>query len=430
LGVAPQTVRRLLAELPEGFVVSAGQTRRLRYALRRPLRGALEEVPVYAIDRHGQAAPLAPLSLIQPQGALLQLYRSAWPVPAESNDGWWDGLPYPVYGVRPTGYMGRRFARVASEALGVPENPDTWSDDDIVWVLSQRGIDVSGNLILGEVAYNGWFRDKLRDRQPHPARGLARTYARLAEESVAMGEAGSSAAGEFPKFTTMREQDGAATPHVLVKFSGGGGSAPERRWSDLLVCEHLALECLKAMTGVSPARSRILAHGGRTFIEVERFDRVGMHGRLALCGLDAIEPTFVGTRETAWPAVVRNLEAQSIVEAGSASAVDVLWWFGRQIGNTDMHAGNLSFHVDRKLRLAPAYDMLPMAYAPLAGGELPARDFHPAIPLPQERDAWLRACGAAVAFWKTASDDARISGGFRAICRANGVSLRALAERL
>jgi len=50
----------------------------------------------------------------------------------------------------------------------------------------------------------------------------------------------------------------------------------------------------------------------------------------------------------------------------SASAAAI----ARLIANTDMHLGNLTFHVEGTFRLAPAYDMLPMAYAPLPGGEV------------------------------------------------------------
>ena len=431
LGVTAQSVRRLLAELPPESVLSAGQTRRIRYALRRPLRGELDEIPVYTIDDNGRAAPLAPLSLVQPQGTLLALEGTVWPVPTDSKDGWWDGLPYPIYALRPTGYMGRQLARSEYLTLGVSDDPDNWSDDDIAWVLSRRGPDVTGNLLLGSGSYDTWFRNKLQDRQPHADRMLPEVYAQLARQAVALGGGGStSAAGEFPKFAAMRELDGALTPHVLVKFSGAAGSASEQRWGDLLVCEHLALEFARQLPGISAAHSRILSHNGRVFIEVERFDRVGLHGRLSLCGLDAIQPTFLGAHETSWPLLVRRLAGMGLIDNNSVAAVDGLWWFGRLIANSDMHLGNISFHIDRTLRLAPTYDMLPMAYAPIAGGEVPPRNFVPEFPEPHQRDTWLLACAAAIAFWTTAAADTRISEAFRAICRANGELLRTVADRV
>ena len=104
-----------------------------------------------------------------------------------------------------------------------------------------------------------------------------------------------------------------------------------------------------------------------------------------------------------------------------------LWWFGRLIANTDMHAGNLSFVPNDTLALAPAYDMLPMLYAPLPGGELPTRSFEPALPLPPQRAVWLLACAAALGFWDRAATDARISAAFRRTCSANARRLREVA---
>jgi hypothetical protein len=49
-----------------------------------------------------------------------------------------------------------------------------------------------------------------------------------------------SAAGH-PKFTASRRQSDGCRFEAIVKFSGADGSAAVQRWSDLLVCEHLAL---------------------------------------------------------------------------------------------------------------------------------------------------------------------------------------------
>lgn len=95
-----------------------------------------------------------------------------------------------------------------------------------------------------------------------------------------------------------------------------------------------------------------------------------------------------------------------------------------------MHSANRSCHVQDSLRLAPAYDMLPMAYAPLAGGEVPPRDFAPALPLPSQRAVWLAVCGVAVDFWTGAASDTRISDSFRTICRGNARQLTSIAEKV
>jgi hypothetical protein len=65
--------------------------------------------------------------------------------------------------------------------------------------------------------------------------------------------------------------------------------------------------------------------------------------------------------------------------------------------------------------------MLPMFYAPLAGGEVPEREFGalPTLPLPPQKADWHLACEAALQFWRRAEQDARISEDFRQRCGAN-----------
>jgi len=429
LGVATPTLHKLLRECPAGSVVAGGRSVRTRYALRRPLRGSLADIPLYAIGSTGDAALLASLALIHPQGTQLRLEQTGWPIPAEARDGWWDGLPYPLYDIRPQGYLGRIFARAEHEALGVPSSPEAWTDEDIVFALSQAGADTPGNLILGDAAYARWQRNKIDPAEPVGGVELGNHYVQLAERTLAHGVAGSSAAGEFPKFTALR-LDAQTTPHVLVKFSGAGDSAAERRWADLLVCEHLALECAARMPNVSSARTRIVQHGGRSFLESERFDRVGPYGRLPICSLDVIAAAFLGSTSTDWPALAALLLREGLLGAESVRQVELLWWFGQLIANTDMHLGNLSFRVAPVLALTPAYDMLPMLYAPQRGGEVPPQDFAPPLPSFAQAEVWRTAATHAIEFWQQASDDPRISQPFRATCAANAQRVRSLAERV
>ena len=125
-----------------------------------------------------------------------------------------------------------------------------------------------------------------------------------------------------------------------------------------------------------------------------------------------------------WPHLVGRLCARQLVSDDDLLRVQRLWWFGRLIANTDMHTGNLSFCPQGgRLALAPMYDMLPMGYAPLGGGEVAVRTFQPTLPLPTQRAVWLDACAAAVAFWRAASVDSRIGEGFRAIAARNAEAL-------
>ena len=116
--------------------------------------------------------------------------------------------------------------------------------------------------------------------------------------------------------------------------------------------------------------------------------------------------------------------------ANDAARIERIWWFGRLIANADMHTGNLSFRPHDTLALAPAYDMLPMHYAPLAGGEVPRRSFEPPLPLPPQRSIWTSACVAAMFFWNRASEDARISEEFRRISASNAQHLKRITDRV
>lgn len=171
---------------------------------------------------------------------------------------------------------------------------------------------------------------------------------------------GSSAGGEQPKFCTYTERG-----HVLVKFSAPDENPVSERWRDLLLAEHLALSVLGIDT-------EVFDFGIQRFLEVPRFDRVGQFGRLGVFSLRALEAEFVGDASATWPSLVSRLVADGHVHADAVAGSAVLWAFGTLIGNTDMHAGNLSFvsRHGRPYQLAPAYDVLPMGFAPRSGGAL------------------------------------------------------------
>lgn len=427
LGVSVPTLHRLLDEA-QPRLLSAGRARRTRYALRRALRGEVAPQPVYEIDADGRASLLGSLSLVQPEGSLLDLGASDWPLPDDARDGWWAGLPYPLQDMRPQGYLGRQLARAEHARLELPPDPTRWRDDEVLHALRRIGDDTSGNLVFGDPAFERWQAATLAPPPPIAAQAVGPAYVQLAEQAIAAGVPGSSAAGEFPKFPARRERAGSATPQVLVKFSGADGSPAVQRWSDLLVCEHLALETLAAH-GLPAAASRIVQHAGRTFLEVERFDRHGDFGRSRLVCLATVDATWLGDGSSDWPRLAARLAELGLLAPAEVARIERLWWFGRLIANTDMHPGNLSFRPRGGLALAPAYDMLPMLFAPLAGGELPVREFAPPLPLPLQRAAWGDACRAAMAFWAMAARDPRIGDGFRAVCMAEGEQLAQVAER-
>jgi hypothetical protein len=171
-GVSGPTLHRMLHELGDALV-AGGQARRARYALRRAVRGVPQELPLYEVDPSGRAEQVARLAPIRPQGCWMDLAGSAWPVTDDdSRDGWWGGLPYPLADMRPQGYMGRQLARAEHRALGVSANPDEWSDDDVLHVMSRLGSDLSGSLIVGDAAYERWLAGKLQLADPLTAAEL------------------------------------------------------------------------------------------------------------------------------------------------------------------------------------------------------------------------------------------------------------------
>lgn len=429
--VSLPTMHRILKELDQD-VVRIGNAGRTRYYLRRTLKGLKADIPVYAVDAAGKVSQTGAIKLLEPQGAWLDVAAMGWPVDAEFASGVWaHGLPYPLQDMRPQGFLGRLFAQAQAKALGVSTNPKEWSDNDVLHVLLQKGADTSGNLIIGDTALQSWLDAKAQPAQTLSPQAVARAYVRMATTIAEAGAAGSSAGGEFPKFTALRDlpasQTLSQTPHVIVKFSASDASSTVQRWSDLLVCEHLALQAMRAIPGVQSANSRILQSQGRTFLEVERFDRHGLHGRSPLCCLDTIEAAVLAKSSTDWGSAGDLLLAQGWIGPQAPEMLRAIWAFGKLIGNSDMHKGNLSFVPGPALQLAPVYDMLPMMYAPLPGGELPAGAFGPGLPAPKDRDAWLLARPAARSFWQIAANDQRISRTFRDICARNGEEVQRLS---
>jgi hypothetical protein len=427
-GISRATLTRALKTLGDAVIVG-GESRRTRYALRRPLRGNATPVPLYRIDEHGQGHEIGQLSLVFPEGSHLSFQETfSWPLDRDMSDGWFHGLPYVLVDMRPQGFLGRNFAHARALDLGVSDNPDDWPEDDVVHVLATTGYDQPGDLILGEVAY----RRFLNYRQTGEDRFLAESaveasYLKSAEDAMRHSDAGSSAGGEFPKFTASRHLNGKKVD-VIIKFSGADDSPAVRRWSDLLVCEHLAAVTMPRKLQVLSADSAIYQCNGRTLLEVVRFDRHGDFGRSPVCTLTSLNAALIGTAGGPWPKTVRMLQAAGWLSEADTREVALIWWFGRLIGNTDMHDGNLAFRPG--LALAPAYDMLPMAYAPMRGGELPNREYSPDLPLPAEAPIWRQAAEAAVYFWNMCAEDPRIGTDFRRICDVNGRNMTTLLSRM
>ncbi len=417
LGVSQPTLSRAMAGLG-GDVLRLGAARSIQYALRDTLRG-LPEMPVHRVDAQGRLHRLGELIAVRPEGFVM----------FESGGGsvHSEGLPWWLADMRPAGYLGRAYVARHGAMLGLPARLTDWSDTHTLRALLAHGHDLPGNLLLGEAAREQFLASPLPAAIPEAEKATA--YPALAQAAAQGEHPGSSAGGEQPKFTAYAHT--AHGPrHVLVKFSEIEGGTVSERWRDLLLVEHLALDTL-VQAGIPAARTCLVDAGGQRFLEVERFDREGPLGRHALFSLAALDAEFVGAGSGGWPTIAQRLADARVIAREAAAGAALLWAFGSLIGNTDMHAGNLSFTSEggRPYTLAPAYDMTAMAFAPRSGGGLP--DSLSEMPLRSDiaADTWRQAEALARAFVARVNGSSAFSARFAPCIAALNAHLARAAER-
>jgi hypothetical protein len=401
LGVSQPTVSRTLAPLLRSArIVKVGAARSQRYVAPRHVERVGAEVPVIKVDADGHALPF---------GRILPLHGGrCWMDEQEGPSALHDGLPWFLADMRPQGFIGRAFSHGHPE-LGLPANPEHWTDDDVLQALVLCGEDLPGNLVVGAASFQRFQSIAAR---PAPPVSTA-DYPAMADSAMQGTLPGSSAGGEQPKFCTVR--DGR---QVIVKFSPAGTSSADRRSRDLLVCEHLALRTLQE-AGIAAATTRVSMDAGRVFLEVERFDRTA-RGRIGMVSLMAYDAQHIG-RVDNWAATANRMAARGLMRADDARRLRFLEAFGRLIGNTDRHYGNMSLLIEGgSWRLSPAYDVLPTLYAAL-NGELPPRDLaaSAAAPTVETLEEWPLARRLATVFWQAVAADTRVTAAFRAIARQN-----------
>ena len=430
-------------------VLTIGRGRHTRYALRRTIEGVItnyqQALPLFQVQQNGALVEIGKLHPTYPKGFYIESAS-----PASRTGAYFDDLPYFFEDLRPAGFLGRLVPKQCPEGL-FPTDILQWSQDQTVVYFAKYGWDLPGDLILGSEAAEKYLQSIADPLEAIPVAGRAAAYTQLARAILEQGTAGSSAAGEQPKFLS-KKTDGVNTQAVLVKFSPsmnlrapGSATVTEtldrhaQRLSDLLVCEHLALQVM-AQHGQSAARSEIITTSERTFLEVERFDRIfncnanntGVMGRRGVLSLKALDLELVGKLEN-WAVVARELLHQGVITAATYNDIEWLYLFGKNIANSDMHLGNLSFYSSEAgqlrtpLTLAPIYDMLPMAYAPIQG-QIVARTFTPARPQPGNLKNWASAVSAAIIFWNRVATNPMISNGFQQIATANRNELTRLQD--
>jgi hypothetical protein len=396
LGKSQPTVSRLLQGL-SAQVLALGTGRATRYALPHAIGGHAAQQPLWWVHEDGRVERWGTLSFIA--GERLHVQATGIDVLTQAR------LPWFLAPLRAQGFLGRLLAQRLG-VLGLDANPERWPLEHVLLAALQLH-DAPGAIVLGE-----------------PTPGSAATssdYDALARDVAATLPAGSSAGGEQAKFLT-RAADGR---HVLIKFSPPRGTPFGERWHDLLHAECMALALLREH-GVPVAATRIVETTQRTYLESIRFDRVGAHGRRHVVALDAVHDAFVGGPRQHWGASCEMLVRQRRAAPELAAQASALLHFGRLIGNTDMHFGNLSLYVEPgdvargRFRMAPLYDMLPMRWRPdvVSGG----LDLAPIEPDATALHSAARPL--ALTFWERVAGQTAISRAFRDLARTMAERLR------
>ncbi len=422
--ISRPTLSRRIGELGDS-VASIGQTTSRTYAAKNP--GTLE-LPLYSISESGKPQHL---------GTLIPLANGEWYLETDSKipslfhgefkDGLFPGWPWFLADLRPSGFLGRAFAHRMARLLDFDTNPENWTDLNVARALSMFGSNLQGNFVAGERALHAFQKRQIEESLKYDENSGTHAYPEFAQRALEDGSIfGSSAGGEQAKFTTHVNR-GKNLQSVIVKFSPPVNEPAGRRWADLLIAEHIANQILSA-NGFETAKTAIYEIAGRVFLESERFDRIGIDGRRGLVSLRAVDAAFVGQGSATWTKCAHKLKALKLISEEANRQIARLECFGQLIANTDMHFGNLSFFLGEAfpLQLAPGYDMLPMRFRPATSGEVPAVEFQPKRPLPEQAAEWQQMQPLALEFWQSVAQDTRVSDAFQAIAAKSHRALKEL----
>jgi len=408
LGISHTSFTRLL-EASGSDVLAVGRARATRYLASRSIPDLGRSLPTFEVLDDGGSRLLGRLHAVLPGSSF---YLEALTEDAESAR--FDDLPYFIEDLRPSGFLGRLVPRQHPE-LQLPDDIQLWTANHCLSYLTRHGWNLPGSLIVGDAAFRLHLEHVLQPGGVVESDARATRYPELAEDVLSHGVPGSSAAGEQPKFLASRAPG--PTP-VLVKFSPPVVDAISARVADLLIAEFHALETMRAH-GQAAARAELLQAAGRTFLEVERFDRFSGGGRRGLVSMRAFDLQFAGG-SSSWTQAAARLVDQRLIPPSMLIEIRQRQLFGRLIANTDMHGGNLSFFTrgTQVIGLAPAYDMAPALYAP-AYGQLRTPVLAPSVPHPDDAPHWAASCAASLDLWNRVASDARVSASFREVAAAN-----------
>jgi len=388
-GISQPTVSRTLKNMP---VLKLGGGRATVFAL---LEHENPE-PLYKIDEAGTIVHI---------GDLYQQTESRTLLLQTKNYLTYDGLPFYFYDTIPYGFLGDiHLKKIVETDPRLTTKSQDWSDSQIIHYLTYHGDDLTGNLVLGnrmaeQVSIKDYPTVK-REDYPDIAGSINRTPRNM----------GSSMAGEQPKFTLYNGEE-----HLIVKYSPrlSEDNPVAIRHRDLMICEYLALETLRDSD--IPASEAYLHQDDRFYLEIKRFDRIGLHGRKGIASIKYIDAEFTGVNGS-WIEIAQALFRKGIITQQNVDDIEFAHTFGKYIANTDMHNGNFSFFME-DLSLAdttPVYDMLPMAYMPVQG-ELRNPDLKRPRFIEASTPSKALALNKAIDFWSKVADHDLISDDFKNI---------------
>jgi HipA-like C-terminal domain/Bacterial regulatory protein, arsR family len=325
-----------------------GAARSTRYALKKDILGLPAQQSLLWNDPDiGGRMP-------QHWGTLTYLHGNWIHIKSAERDWLVQGkLPWFLTPLRPQGFLGKALAQTRPD---LPSNPEHWTLAQILGVIISNSEECSGAFSFGGLTAAHFA-------PTDDATNLGEYYDLRADASNTGTIHGSSAAGEQPKFVIA----GSNFDYFIVKFTPPCSTPFGQRWRALLLLEKLALEVLQSH-GISSARTQIIQSKQRTYLQSKRFDRNSIGERQHVVAIAALHDEFTSGNWTNWVTTSEALAKLGIITAQELSQVATVFAFGHDIGNTDMHSGNLSFFVDnvitQKIRLAPVYDMLPMMWRP------------------------------------------------------------------
>jgi hypothetical protein len=384
-GKSQATVSRLLAEL-SNRIVTLGRARATRYGLPRLIRGLPAQQPITWTDEAGTPTQIGILTFLERELVHVDLFHGLQSVG--------NRLPWFLQPLKVQGFLGKVNAGRLVEA-GLSPDPTAWNLESTLFAALRLN-DPPGAITLGDHFAREDNVDQLTYALADDT-GLPAVLDLLSSDVARHLPAGSSAGGEQPKFLAVLDGE----RHVLVKFTPPRDLPFGKRWHDLLHAEWLALDVL-AQHGVPVAKARVIESRTRTYLVSERFDRLGLHGRRHVVAIGEAHEAFVPGTYDNWHATAQALARQGRLPPVEPDRIKALLEFGRLIGNTDMHSGNLALFVELddlargRFTTAPVYDMLPMRWRPnpVSGG------WDDYVPFePDERSRKGPAAGPAAVFW-------------------------------